>query len=294
MVITLSATKMLERALSDTPLRENPLVPNRRLREMYVAMFEARLLDDHCLATLTTGKKPNKLSSRRGEEACRISTAIDLQPGDLISDSRADSLMDLLGGTKVERLLRQEHNRERASEHESTRVLPWVRKESERLLLAMGAALSLKMRKQSNLILAYAQGPMRKLEWRSILELASRLELPILFVALPLRTLRGKQTGRMSAKLGTSLGGVPIIAVDASDAVAIYRVAQEALGRIRNGGGPVLIECVDFRPEGTRNRSPADPVLKLRRLLLEREIATTDWLDRAGDRLRRQIQAARL
>ena len=46
--------------------------------------------------------------------------------------------------------------------------------------------------------------------------------------------------------------GVPGMPVDADDAVAIYRVAQESIGRARIGGGAALMECVPFVLEGAK------------------------------------------
>src|SRR3982074_2477048 len=94
---------------------ENPLVPNAKLRQMFVAMAEARVLDEHVaegqgLAHGSKGgnglKGRKRLDSIRGEEACRVSTAIDLGPGDLVSDSQVGVVMDLLAGTVVRSLLK--------------------------------------------------------------------------------------------------------------------------------------------------------------------------------------------
>ena len=48
-----------------------------------------------------------RLDSTRGQEACRVSTAIDLVPGDLVSDSQVGVVMELLAGAKVNSLLKR-------------------------------------------------------------------------------------------------------------------------------------------------------------------------------------------
>ena len=93
--------------MSDTEMYENPLVPNAKLRQMYVAMAEARVLDEY-VARLQKRAKGNKrrrrldsrLDSIRGQEACRVSTAMDLGPGDLVSDSQVGVVMDLIAGAR--------------------------------------------------------------------------------------------------------------------------------------------------------------------------------------------------
>ncbi len=84
---------------------ENPLVPNEKLRQMYRAMAEARVLDEHIAKLQRRVKGRRRLDSIRGQEACRVSTAIDLGPGDLVSDSQVGVVMDLLAGEKVSSLL---------------------------------------------------------------------------------------------------------------------------------------------------------------------------------------------
>ena len=74
---------------------ENPLVNNKKLRQMYVAMVGARVLDEYVAASKGKRKKAVQLDSTRGEEACRVSTAIELIEGDLVSDiagGRGDGL----------------------------------------------------------------------------------------------------------------------------------------------------------------------------------------------------------
>ncbi len=289
-----------EAILPKTEVHENPLVPNRRLREMYVAMVEARLLDEHLLKHTPQNKSPRKLPSIHGQEACRVSTAIDLQPGDLISDTQPGLISHLLAGVTVERLLRgmsKEAVRGRQSTGQSIKNLPsvmaWMKPEDDRLRLAMGAALLLKIQKRTNLVVAYTRrGETRRGEWRAILEIASSLELPILFVVLPSSVAGANKDGRTPPPLGTKLGGVPAIAADSGDAVALYRVAQEAFGRIRGGGGPALVDCVLFSPKRKRSPAPADPVLQMKTFLLARSIATQSWLDQVEKRMQKRIERA--
>jgi TPP-dependent pyruvate/acetoin dehydrogenase alpha subunit len=80
--------------------------------------------------------------------------------------------------------------------------------------------------------------------------------------------------------------------VDAGDAVALYRVAQESLGRTRGGDGPVLIECIEFRMRGKGGGSPVDPVAQMKKHLIGRKVCTKVWLEGAGEGLRRRIAAA--
>jgi TPP-dependent pyruvate/acetoin dehydrogenase alpha subunit len=116
--------------------------------------------------------------------------------------------------------------------------------------------------------------------WRKALTYAAEQELPVVFVVLPSarggKELRAGSAGAMALRCG-----LPGIAVDAVDAVAIYRVAQESIGRIRIGGGAVLMECVPFVAKGKDGKRAAshDAIAGLERYMLQRKVATRTWMD---------------
>jgi TPP-dependent pyruvate/acetoin dehydrogenase alpha subunit len=289
----------MEGQLGEMGLHENPLVPNEKLQQIYVAMAEARELDDHIVRLQKRAKGRRRLDSTRGQEACRVSTAIDLVPGDLVSDSQVGVVMNLLAGEKVDSLVKRVaefHSGKKAKGAKavgaSRRLLPWIDDTGERLRMALGAALSFKTLGMTNVVVAYVrQGEIAKGAWREVLGLASKLELPVIFVVMP----AAKATGRVGAMMLSDKArryGVPGIPVDLGDAVALYRVAQESMGRTRGGDGPVLIECREFRMEGKGGQAPIDPLAQMRGFLLGRKICTRAWLEGAGDGLRRRISAA--
>jgi acetoin:2,6-dichlorophenolindophenol oxidoreductase subunit alpha len=296
--------------LSESGQHENPLVPNRKLRQMYVAMAEARVLDEYVAGSRKRVKNlkgargrrrlDSRLDSVRGQEACRVSTAIDLGPGDLVSDSQAGVVMDLLAGVKVSSLLKRVAELRSGKEMKgakvhsaSGRLLPWIDDAGERLRMAMGAALSFKTLGRANVVVVYVRhGQVGKAVWRKVLGLAGKLELPVIFVVLP--AAKGdRRDGATNLGAKTARWGVPGIPVDAGDAVALYRVAQESLGRTRGGDGPVLIECLACRIEGSAGSALGDPLVQMREFLLGRKVCTKAWLESAGARLRRRIAAAR-
>jgi TPP-dependent pyruvate/acetoin dehydrogenase alpha subunit len=291
----------MEGWLSETGLHENPLVPNKKLRQMYVAMVEARVLDEHIARVqkrVKSLKGRKKLESIRGQEACRVSTAIDLGPGDLVSDSQAGVVMDLLAGEKVSSLLKRVaalHSGKKAKSAKadgvSARLLPWIEDAGERLRMAMGAALSFRTLGRANVVVAYVRhGEVARGVWRQVLGLASELELPLIFVVLPpVKGEKRNDVANLSAK--TARWGVPGIPVDVGDAVALYRVAQESMGRTRGGDGPVLIECIQCRVKGKSAGASFDPVVQMAKFLLDRKVCTKTWLESAGEGLRRRIAA---
>jgi TPP-dependent pyruvate/acetoin dehydrogenase alpha subunit len=288
-----------EAVLSEAGLYENPLVPNKKLRQIYEAMVEARTLDEH-IAKMQKGLKARRrLDSTHGQEACRVSTAIDLQPGDLVSDSHVGIVMDLLAGAKLDSLLKrvEAFHAGKIDRHTfskdgaSKQHLPWIEDPVDQLKTAIGAALSFKTLKRENVVVAYARrDELAKWQWRQVLELVSKLDVPMIVVALPGAVENAPATNLSARARSWGLPGIP---VDAADAVALYRVAQESIGRTRMGGGPVLIDCVTYKTKGEKVDLPGDPLSQIRDFLLGRKVCTKAWLQNTEDSLRRRLSVAR-
>src|SRR5271155_3760631 len=108
-------------------------------------MIEARTLDEHIAKMQKGVKARRRLDSTRGQEACRVSTAIDLQPGDLVSDSHAGVVMNLLAGSKIDSLLKRVAGFHSGKidgttvsrDNASTRLLPWMEDPVDQLKMAM-------------------------------------------------------------------------------------------------------------------------------------------------------------
>lgn len=285
--------------LSETAPYENPLVPNAKLRQIYTAMVEARLLDEHIAKLQRKAKGRPQLYSTSGQEAIRVTTAIELQSGDLVSDGQMTVTMDYLLGAKPSALVRDFSKSSGTKARTATgtkgsitgRQLPWIDDgddTSDRLKSAVGAALALKALMQSKVVLAYVDAAeMPKKLWKPILAVAAKLNLPIIFVVLPRVNRKNGKGTSVCAKARSA--GVPGIPVDANDAVALYRVAQESFGRTRGGDGPVLIECISGRIKGRRTDEPDDPILQMKDFLIGRKVCDEEWANHVGDALHKTI-----
>jgi TPP-dependent pyruvate/acetoin dehydrogenase alpha subunit len=263
---------------------------------MYVAMVQARVLDEHLAAVSRKSKGDVRWDSTRGQEACRVSTAIELGEGDLVSDGHRSMVMELMTGATVKSIMRVAaslRTGESAGESKRTagsagaRRLPWMEDAGDRLRMAVGAAMALKTLKRRTIVVAYfRQGEVVSAVWLRMLAVAAKLDLPILFVVLP--EAGGRKAKRLRAR------GVPAIPVDANDPVALYRVAQESIGRARSEGGPVVMECVLFEAEGRRGGREDDGLEQMKRFMLGRKVSNEQWLDGVAPAFRKRIGAANL
>lgn len=278
--------------MSEIVPHENPLVPNKKLRQMFVAMTEARCLDEHIAMLQRKGKIRLQLDSIRGQEACRVSIVIDLKSDDMVIDSQVGVTTELILGADAGSLLKNLAARGsigKAQGSGSEKQLPWIEDVEDRLRIAMGAALAFKTLKRTNLVVAYVRPREAAGSVKRVLTLAAKLDLPMIFVVLPERDSKSKNISRKTRALG-----VPGIPVDASDAVALYRVAQESIGRTRGGDGPVVIECIRYRLKGKQSVRVLDPIAQMEEFMLARKVEDRAWMDQVSKAFRKRLTTQKL
>jgi TPP-dependent pyruvate/acetoin dehydrogenase alpha subunit len=278
---------------------ENPLIPNARLRQIYLAMMRARTL---------ARMLPRRDKTTLGLEACLVSPAVDLGPGDLVSDVLADGVVDFLRGVTLGEAVRPGSAAKKRGLRADCGAAGRIANPAmvvDRIWAALGAAAALKAlaasaksaavdadseAQQQGVVVVYA--PPHEVPgslWRKALTFAREKALPVLFVVLPTQAKASTKTVGVSAIALRC--GVPGMRVDKDDAVAIYRVAQESIGHARIGGGAALIECVPFVLAGTgRRRGPAgDGIKGLEQYILRRGVARRAWMDREAGLFAKRI-----
>lgn len=240
---------------------ENPLILHIRMRGLYRAVLEARLL-------------PRRGEGwPRGLEACWAATALDLREGDLTSDSHAPwltSYVRALGSRKNARAATLSDVRTAKSNRGS--MTAFQATASERLFIAVGQAMALRAAGQGVVLTYVATDALKKSAWHSLLAATTGHSLPLVIVAVP---------GDKDVQLPNLQ--IPIIPVDAGDPVALYRVAQESILRARTHGALAIIQCV---------RCGVDPVQLLATQLLHKGICTERWLTTAETGFRTLLASA--
>lgn len=243
---------------------ENPLIRNARMREMYVAMVEARMLAKNLRRTSAVLGK--------GLEACWVATAIDLRDGDLTSDAGAGSVPGYVRNS--ERAKAKVLKAALAGEPVVGR-LDAVEDPMERLWCAVGAGLALKAAGAQGVAVAYARaGELKAAQWKRLFEGAK--DVPVIFVLLPDET----ESAAMAELAGKC--GVPGIPVDAADAVAIYRVAQESIVRARADGKAAVIAAIRLDEKN-------DAVKVLGEQIVAKQVASAAWVGGVAEKFRKRM-----
>src|SRR5665213_3781171 len=93
--------------------------------------------------------------------------------------------------------------------------------------------------------------------------------------------------------------------IDGNDVQAVIAAAGEAIGKVRRGDGPYLLECMTYRmaghfvgdPQHYRSKEEfaawrdKDPIERLKTHLLQSGVAASE-VDSAGENVRQEVQRA--
>jgi TPP-dependent pyruvate/acetoin dehydrogenase alpha subunit len=218
------------------------LVSNAKLRQLYIAMLQCRILDTH-VRSIARG-----LPTVKGQEAIFVGASIDLRHGDAVFSTHS-VITNYLLGSDLAVIFQNLHKNKQ----------PAIPEPIIQIGLATGAALANSRRKNSGITIAFLSG-MEELSdtAQDMLQFAGANKLPILYV---------RNTAQEDA---LSSFGFPSIPVDANDVVAVYRVAYECILRARQGGGPSMIECKTWTAK-------SDPLRNMEQYLAAKGLFTEGW-----------------
>ncbi len=178
--------------------------------------------------------------------------------------------------------------------------------------LATGAALSAKLRKAGQVVVAFfGDGAVNSGSFHEGLNFGAVWNLPIVYVcennlyATEMAFRRAtKNTSVMSRASAYNMSGVE---VDGNDVVAVYRAAGEAIERARADGGPTLIEAKTYRFVGHHEGDPGTdyrtreeieewksrcPIRTLRERLLAGGIAAEESLEKINQDVKSWLEDA--
>ncbi|MEO7299331.1 MAG: dehydrogenase E1 component subunit alpha/beta [Verrucomicrobiota bacterium] len=120
------------------------------------------------------------------------------------------------------------------------------------ILQAAGAGYSFKLLKNKHVAVAFfGDGAVNNGAFHEGLNMASIWKLPVLFICennqYATEVSFAYAAGNPEVAARGAAYGLPAIAVDGNDVLAVRAAANEAVQRARRGGGPTLIECKTYR-----------------------------------------------
>jgi len=180
------------------------------------------------------------------------------------------------------------------------------------IIQATGAAMAFKLRNEKQLAITYfGDGATSENDFHTGMTFAGCYRAPVVFIctnnqyaiSVPVH----KQTGakRLADK---AIGyGMPGVAVDGNDVLAVYSVVKEAVDRARGGEGPTMVECLTLRmgphsssDDPTRYRDEKlfeawkkrDPIVRFQQFLVKKKIWDESEEKLLQEELKKQVAEA--
>lgn len=179
--------------------------------------------------------------------------------------------------------------------------------------MAVGVGIGLKSMKSGRILLSFfGDGAASEGAFHESMILSVLFHIPVVFIcennqyAMSFRTSKWTTSEKL-AKFA-ELYGMPGVAVDGNDILAVRKVVQKAVERARNGGGPSLVVTDTYRWRGhsksDRNRyrtqdeieewKKKDPILRFRIYLEDEGLMTEAEMDDIQEQAKAAIEAARV
>ena len=246
------------------------LISSEKFRQLYAALVKYELIE-----------KRFGSPSEGGVTAGAVGITLDLKLEDTLVVGPRTFAANLIKGVPVRALLDYPNSSPFIYGAVNT-LAPAGPSAARQAGLATGAALANKLAKNGNLAVAFIEGGATALaECKEALELASTHKLPALYV---IHANADRKLDRLLTEMGET---VTVVTVDAHDAVAVYRVAQESLARARDGD-PSVIVCVPYLTNGTRPSA----LLNMEQYLTGKKLFRKQWKDEAIAELERELSSA--
>ncbi len=261
---------------------------------MYSAMLKCRMMKDGARGS----NAEDSYDLATGHEAVLIGASIGLRPEDTVAASHRNFAAHIVMGTPLKYLLKgtgaNNSGESRASILSCRCAVPGAISSAVFLAdpfnLATGLALSQKLEKKTNVVVAFWEEDAASLEAsHEALKFAGIHKLPIIYVT------RSASLDDLGSRKHSALEefsylakdyGFPSILVDGNDVVAVWRAAQESIHRARNGAGPTLIECQ------TEAANFEDALSHMQHYMTKRGAWDEAWKQQVADQINGEIAEA--
>jgi acetoin:2,6-dichlorophenolindophenol oxidoreductase subunit alpha len=270
------------------------LIDDAKLKQLYATMLQCRLLTEHARSVPKQGRR--FYSASMGQEAIATGCAIDLRPEDTVVLGANASIAGLVKGMAMKEIVAGLYARSSNAANPEHNIIGPASVDGDPLQVATTVALANQQKNNSNVVVAFTSSAAiaESSGWNQALKMATRRNLPIVFVLENNPWARtSTRNGREHLALRMQRAGLTSITVDGNDVVAVYRVAHESLGRVRQGGGPVLVEGKAYHREGqARHSTERDPLTHMERYLTAKKLFSSRWKDQLVRRYSRELAAA--
>jgi len=278
-------------------------IDNTKLREIYTTMVRIRSFEERAIAEYRKGL-PGFMHSSVGQEAIPAAVCAFLKEDDYIISTHRGHADIIAKRARLDKMMAELFAKETGyckgkggSMHIAAvdlNIIGATGVVGDGIPIATGVALGCKMRKLDRVAVAFfGDGATNTGAFHEGVGLAAIWDLPVVFVcsnnlysmSTPLKDYTKLKNLSDKAKAY----GIPGVTVDGNDAVAVAKVASQAIERARHGKGPTLIVGNTYRHYGHHMGDPGtsyrakeevekwkkqDPIERFRAQLLQKKILT--------------------
>ena len=279
-------------------------IPNEKLKEIYTTMVRIRAFEERIIAEYRKGNLPGFIHASIGQEAIPAAVCAFLRDDDYILTTHRGHGDIIAKGARFDRMMAELYAKETGyckgrggSMHivaADLNMLGATAIVGAGVPIASGIALACKMQNVDSVSICFhGDGATCTGAFHEGLGLAAVWSLPVVFVCqnnqYGMSTPQRDYTKLEYLTDRAKAHAIPGISVDGNDAVAVAKVASEAIERARQGGGPTMIDAITYRFHGHHMGDPGtsyrtkeeieehikhDPIAKLRGRLLETKAIT--------------------
>lgn len=273
-------------------------IPGETLILMFERMLKIRHFEERVKNLFAAGELPGFVHLYLGQEAVAAGACAALRDDDYITSTHRGHGHIIAKGGDVKRMMAELYAKatgynkgKGGSLHIADPTLGILGANGivgAGIPIATGAALSTKLRKTDQVTICFfGDGAANQGTFHEAINLASAFDLPIVYVCennLYAVGTRQSQVRKIEdiADRGTAYG-IPGLAIDGNNVIAVYEAIKEAVDRARAGEGPTLIECKTYRwrthfegepdtyrpPEEVKAWMRREPIAPYRRQLIE-------------------------
>ena len=276
-----------------------------KLLDIYTRTMRVARSDEKFRSLLMTGKLAVLYYTYRGQELASAAMMAALEPSDYLVTTYRGQHDQIAKGVPFDLLYAEIAGRATGTckgkggpmhiTHPASGVMVTTGVVGSGLPIANGLALASQNRGDKRVtVTCFGDGATNIGAFHEAMNMAQLWQLPVIFFCQNNRygehTAFADHTKVQSIAQRAEAYNMRAVTVDGNDAEAMYAVAKEAVDRARAGEGPTLIEAMCYRmlghffgadfsympPEHLAEMAAADPLPRLRTLMLERQFTEAE------------------
>lgn len=257
-----------------------------KLVDMYIKMVKIRKFEEKTAELFAQGLVPGLVHLYIGEEAVAVGVCANLRNEDyVVSTHRGHGHCIAKGGDikkMLAELLGKKTGYSKGRGGSMHMVIPEVGVMGSSgivgagIPVATGLGLAIDVKQTDQVVICFfGDGASNTGTFHEGINMAAAWKLPVIFVCennLYAISVPFKKVMMIENVADRAVAyGMPGVIVDGMDVIAVYKAAQEAVSRAREGKGPTLIECKTYRFRGHYEGDPKKGAT------YRSEIEMSDW-----------------